>query len=147
MATIREPISSLSTRTGVRTRAAAIAVAIAIVYVLIGTEVARISPVQPEGMDLLAFGFGSGIAYLVVAALLFATDRRWLFAVSALFTLMTIVMYFAVAPSRAPMFEPWGLILKVMQLALLVWLVRPLVRPVRDEGASPRGRGVGSFAR
>ncbi len=147
MAKTGETISRPSTRSAVRTWAAAIAVAIAVVYVLIGTEIARISPVRPEGMDLLTFGLGSGIAYLVLAALLLATDRRWLETVGALLTLITIVMYFVVAPTRTPMYEPWGLALKVMQAALLAGLVRLVVRPARDEGASRRGGGIGSFAR
>lgn len=136
MGTLGAALERFGTRRVVRERAAAVAASIAVVYLLIGAGVARISSIEPAGMDLLAFGFASGAAFLVLAALLLTSDRRWLWTTAFVFTLVTIVMYVVVAPTRIPMYEPWGLAQKVMQAVLLVGLGRLLLRPTRG-GAVP----------
>lgn len=118
-------------RQRIRYSAAAISLTAAIIYVLIGFEILSIVDLAPAGApDLLGFGLASGAAFLLGAALLLATDRRGLWILGAAFQVMVIAMYFVVAEQRIPPFETWGILLKVLQVAILGFLVFLIVNRI-----------------
>jgi 4-amino-4-deoxy-L-arabinose transferase-like glycosyltransferase len=111
-------------RRTVRLTAATASAAMALIYFLIGLGVLSIGGSSSgETVDLAMFGYSAGLAFLILAALLFLTDRRWLWVLAALFQIWVYVIYFAVAPGREPPFELWGITLRVIQLVLLAGLL------------------------
>jgi 4-amino-4-deoxy-L-arabinose transferase-like glycosyltransferase len=111
-------------RRTVRLTAAAASAAMALIYFLIGLGVLSIGgSTSGETVDLAMFGYSAGTAFLILAALLFRTDRRWLWVLAALFQVWVYVIYFAVAPGRQPPFEIWGATLRVIQLVLFAGLL------------------------
>jgi len=129
-------------RRAIRYLAAALSAAAAAVYVLIGLEVIRVVDTNPPDMpSLLPFGLLSGGAFLLGAVLLVLFDRRILWVLGGLFQVGAIVMYFAVAPQRDPSYEPWGIGLKLVEVALLValgYLAMRTPRVNRLQGAAIR---------
>lgn len=113
-------------RVSLRYTAAGVAGVIAVLYFLIGVEVLAVGrPSDGAAPDLLAFGMLVGGAHLVVAVLLALIARRAVWLGVAVFQLMVIVGYFALAEVRDPQFEMWGLLVKALQvvvLAMTVWL-------------------------
>ncbi len=100
-----------------------LALANAVVYALIGAGVVAVSDASAgEAASLAAFGAVSAAAFVLGAVLLWATDRRWLWLLGALFQAFVIVAYLGVAPQRTPPYEPWGVALKLAQVLLLVML-------------------------
>jgi hypothetical protein len=99
----------------------------ALLYLLSGTV----------GSLRLGFTLGMTAAFALVAVglLYFAGRRAWGFV--ALLDLVAIVGYFAVAPSRDPHFEVWGIAIKVVQVALLAAVGYLLIRD-RKESVAPR---------
>ncbi len=81
----------------------------ALLYLLSGTV----------GSIRLVFSLPMTVVFAAVAVALyyFADWRVW--NLVALLDLGAIVGYFAVAPSRDPHFEAWGIAIKVVQVALL----------------------------
>jgi hypothetical protein len=98
--------------------------AMAVIYFLIGLGVLDIGGSSSgEMVDLAAFGFSAGLAFLVIALLLAATDRRWLWVLAAIFQAWVYVIYFSVSGTREPPFEVWGITLRIIQLVLFSVLV------------------------
>jgi len=111
-------------RRTVRLTAATASAAMALIYFLIGLGVLSIGgSASGETVDLTMFGYSAGLAFLILAALLFLTDRRWLWVVAAIFQVWVYVIYFAVAAGREPPFEVWGITLRVIQVVLLAGLL------------------------
>jgi hypothetical protein len=108
----------------VRLLGAALAAAMAAIYVLIGLGVLVVVEPVDGGPSMLSFGLSAGTAFLLGAVLLGTQDRRILWVAGIGFQILVIAMYFAVAPSRTPSYEVWGLTLRVLQVPLTLVLVR-----------------------
>lgn len=110
----------------VRYAATAAAALAALLYVLAGTV----------GSIKLGFCLAMAGAFAVVAVLVFFFSRsqRRVRDLVALFDLGAIVGYFAVAPTRDPHFELWGLAIKAIQVVLLAALGYLIVRDRREPG-------------
>lgn len=120
-----------SRRRAIRTAAAAASTAAALLYLGIGFGVLRVVDMTaPDAPDLLPFGLAAGAAFGLGAALLLAFDRRILWILGALLQVAVIVMYVVVAPQRTPPFETWGILIKILQAAILAALVTLIVRPI-----------------
>jgi ABC-type Fe3+-siderophore transport system permease subunit len=88
------------------------AAAAALLYVLAGTV----------GSIKLGFCLAMGGVFAVVAILLFLFGQRLVWNLVALLDLGAIIGYFAVAPTRDPHFELWGIAIKASQVILLAAL-------------------------
>jgi hypothetical protein len=118
------PIDGTERRRSVRYMAAGIAAAVAIVYTLIGVSAISVVDVAPgDEASMLAFGLPAAAAFAIGAALLMLTDRRLLWVLGAVLQVLVISMYFAVAPTRVPNFEMWGILIRIAQVTLLTALV------------------------
>jgi hypothetical protein len=113
-----------------RILAATAAAGVAIVYFMIGFGFVTVVKVVPNNADMFSFGVPAGCAYLIGVVLLLAFDHRILWVLGVLLQVMTIGMYFAVAPQRDPPFEVWGIVIKIGQVLLLAALAS-LALPVR----------------
>ena len=102
-------------------------------YFGIGLGVLKIvDTTTPDTPDLFTFGAVSGAAFVLGTVLLLAFDHRGVWLLGALFQVGAIVMYVAISPQRTPPFEQWGILIKVLQVAILVALAYLVVRrPVR----------------
>lgn len=111
-------------RVTVRYVAAAASATMAVIYFLIGLGVLGIGGAKTgESVDLGVFGGGAGTAFLVLSALLATTDRRWIWALAAIFQVFVYVVYVATSGVREPAFETWGITLRLVQLPLLLGLI------------------------
>ena len=110
-------------RQTIRYAAAGIAAVMALIYFLIGLEVAQVVVEQPAGSDLFGFGMGAGALFLATAAIIVLVDRRVVWAIAAILQVLIAIVYFAVAPTREPSFEVWGITLRVLQLGLFAALI------------------------
>lgn len=118
------PIDAMAGRRLVRHIAAGVAAAVAIVYTLIGLSVISVVEVAPgDEASMLAFGLPAAAAFAVGASLLMLTDRRLLWVLGAVLQVLVISMYFAVAPTRVPNFEIWGILIRIAQVTLFGTLV------------------------
>ncbi len=96
----------------VRYAATGAAVVAALLYVLMGTV----------GSIALGFSLAMGGIFAVVAIILFFFGKWRVWTAVALLDLGAIVGYFAVAGTRDPHFEVWGLAIKASQVVLLAAL-------------------------
>ena len=103
------------------TGAAALA---ALLYVLAGTA----------GSIKLGFCLAMGGVFAAVAILLYLFGQRWVWNLVALLDLGAIAGYFAVAPTREPHFETWGIAIKASQVVLLAALGYLITRGRRAPG-------------
>ena len=111
------------TRVGVRRIGALAAILMAGIYYLIGLGVLGIGgSTTGEMVDLRMFGLSAGTAFLAVAALLWFTDRRAIWALALLFQVFVLVIYVAASGGRVPPFEIWGLALRTIQLVVIAAL-------------------------
>lgn len=110
-------------RQTIRYGAAVIAVAMALIYFMIGLGLAKVVKDTPAGTDLFGFGVGAGLLFVATAAVILLIDRRVVWAIAAVLQVLIAAMYFAVAPTRDPSFEVWGITLRVLQLGLFAALV------------------------
>lgn len=118
------------TRRRVRYISAAAAAAMAVIYYLIGLGVLYIGgSTTGEMVDLRVFGGGAGTGFLLLAALLAFTDRRWLWVLAALVQVWVYVVYLAASGGRDPAFEMWGITLRILQLPVLVGLIYLSIKP------------------
>ncbi|HEY6012825.1 MAG TPA: hypothetical protein VIU37_02420 [Candidatus Limnocylindrales bacterium] len=117
----------------VRYAAALLSAATALAYFGIGLGVLRIvETTTPDTPDLFTFGAVSGAAFVLGTVLLLTFDHRGVWLLGAVFQVGVIVMYVAVSPQRTPPFEQWGILIKVLQVAILVALAYLVIRqPVR----------------
>jgi hypothetical protein len=113
-------------RQGVRYLGAAAAALMAAIYFLIGIGVLDVGgTTSGETPDQLGFGLSAGSAFLLTAALLLLTDRRWVWVIATVFQVLVLVIYIGASAIRVPPFEVWGITLRVIQLPLLLavgWL-------------------------
>jgi hypothetical protein len=117
------PVETKHRRRQVRIFAAGIAATIALLYMLIGFSVVRVvEPAPGEPSPQLLLGLPAALAFLFGAALLLATDHRWLWILGALLQVLVMFTYFSVAPQRFPSFETWGVLIRIAQVPLLVAL-------------------------
>jgi peptidoglycan/LPS O-acetylase OafA/YrhL len=123
-------------RREVRFAAAAASAATALLYFGIGAGVLKIvDKPTADTPDLFMFGAAAGAAFVLGAALLLALDHRGVWLLGAIFQVGVIVMYVAVSPQRTPPFEQWGILIKILQVAILAALVYLVVRqPARRAG-------------
>jgi hypothetical protein len=91
------------------------------IYLLIGLDTLSVGTSTTEPTtDLLSFGVAMGLFSLASAMGLYvAHARRWLAALAAI-QLVPLIGYVALSAYREPAFEPWGLLVKAMQLVVLV---------------------------
>ncbi len=108
----------------VRYAAAGAAALAALLYVLAGTV----------GSVKLGFCLAMGGTFAAVAILLFFFGQRRVWNLVALLDLGAIAGYFAVAPTRDPHFEIWGIAIKASQVVLLAVLGYLITRARRTPG-------------
>jgi hypothetical protein len=113
------------------------AVASASVYLLIGFELVSIGEPASGESDILAFGLSAGAAFVFIAFVVWFTRRRWVLGLVGLFDALVLVAYFAFAGLREPLFEPWGLLIKVCQAVLLGAVAVVLVREPKARTSVP----------
>jgi hypothetical protein len=135
------PIETKHRRRQVRIFAAAMAATIAVLYMLIGFSLVRVVKLAAgEPSPQLFFGLPAALAFVFGAALLLATDHRWLWILGALLQVLVMFTYFSVAPQRVPSFETWGVLIRVVQVPLLValgYLAVTWPEPTRRSGGVP----------
>ena len=96
-------------RQGVRYLGAAAAALMAAIYFLIGIGVLDVGgTTSGETPDQLGFGLSAGSAFLLTAALLLLTDRRWVWVIATVFQVLVLVIYIGASAIRVPPFEVWG---------------------------------------
>jgi hypothetical protein len=103
----------------VRVVAASTAMVLAMIYLLIGFEaitVRSVTEVEPGPAVPLVI---EGLALCGLAAALLLSERRIVPIAGAVLMVVVIAGYLAVAPSRDPSFETWGIVLKLAQIGLL----------------------------
>ncbi|MGZ6274108.1 MAG: hypothetical protein ACXWM8_07445 [Candidatus Limnocylindrales bacterium] len=124
-------------RRRVRHIAAALSVATALLYFLIGVGVLTVvAGTAKDAPPMLVFGASAGAAFMLGAVLLLAFDNRALWILGALFQVGVVVMYLNVSAQRTPPFEIWGILIKILQVAILGALVYLLVRSPQSESRS-----------
>ncbi len=89
--------------------AAGAAAATALLYLLMGTV----------GSTALGFSLAMGAIFALVTVLLIVSGQLSVWIPVAVLDLGAIIGYFAVAGTRAPHFEAWGLGIKAAQVVLL----------------------------
>lgn len=120
----------------VRYAAAAACAVTALLYYGIGVGTLKIVDQLPADMpDLFPFGALAGSGFVLGAILLVAFDHRGAWLLGAALQVVALVMYVAVSPQRDPPFEPWGILIKVLQVGILGALLYLVLRqPVRRPG-------------
>ena len=112
------------------------------IYLLIGLDTLSVgTSTTAETTDLLPFGVAMGLFSLASAiALYLAHARRWLVAIAAI-QLVPLIGYVAFNAYREPAFEPWGVLIKVAQLVVLVaaTLLAVWAHPATTTMAHPKG--------
>jgi len=107
---------------------AAVAVAVAVVYILIATQSIHVAETAGKGSPFVPM-FGAAVAFLILAALLVLFDKLLIYLTGIALQLVVLIGYFAVAPSRDPHVEVWGIGLKIVQVLMLVVLVYLALKP------------------
>lgn len=126
-------------RREIRYAAAAASAVTALLYFGIGAGVLKVvNETSADGPSMFEFGTIAGAAFVLGTLLLLAFDRRVLWLLGALFQVGVIVMYVVVSPQRTPPFETWGILIKVLQVAILAALTYLAMRP-RDRRAAQQG--------
>jgi hypothetical protein len=120
-------------RRQIRYAAAAASAATALLYFGIGAGMLKIGEkASTDAPDLLVFGAAAGAAFVLGTVLLLALDHRGVWLLGAILQVLAIAMYVAVSPQRTPQYEGWGILMKVLQVAILAALAYLVVRqPVR----------------
>ncbi len=108
----------------VRYAAAGMAAVTALLYVLSGTV----------GSIALGFTLAMGGVFALAAILLFFYGQWPVWIAVALLDLGAIAGYFAVAPTRDPHFEAWGIAIKAVQVVLLAAVGYLLIHHRRAPG-------------
>lgn len=131
-----------SSRRPLRLAGAVLAGFIALVYLLIATGVVTVleGPAAEVRASQLIFGLTAAAFYTLGAVLLVRIDRRLLWTLGAALQVFVVVMYVSVGTEREPAFEFWGILLRLVQIALLVVLVLLAARaPARGGDIEPAG--------
>ena len=129
--------AAASGRRTLRFIAAALALGVGVLYFLIATQVLFVAETAGKESPFIPMA-AAGAAFVLGAALLVLLDNRIVFLLGAVVQLAVIVGYFAVAPSRDPHVEVWGLLMKAAQLAILALLAYLAVKTP----AGPRRRAA-----
>jgi hypothetical protein len=124
----------------IRRLVAAASLAAAALYLLIGFEVVTISADATATSDIFAFGALMAAVYAGLAILLWRSLSRLTLLVVGLVQVVTIVGYVAVSSVRTPPYEPVGLTIKVLQLAILIGITYLVVARPRVLAAGTRPR-------
>jgi hypothetical protein len=109
----------------IRYFAAAMSGLTTIIYLMIGFNVVSVLDTPTDQI----FGFFAATAYALGVVLLLAFDRRLVWTLGAIFQVFVIFTYFNLAPQRSPAYELWGILLRVIQVALFFALVYLASRP------------------
>lgn len=112
----------------IRLVTAGLAAASAIVYLLIGFGVLQVVEMRPDDPSLLWFGLPAAAAFAFGTVVMLRSQSLTLWALGAVFQVFTISAYFGLAQERTPQYEPWGILLRVTQLLILIALVILLAR-------------------
>ena len=119
--------------------AAVVSAVTALLYLGIGVGALKIvDETNADTPDLLMFGAAAGAAFIFGAILLIALDHRAVWLLGAILQVGVIVMYIAVSPQRTPPFEPWGILIKGLQVAILAALAYLVIRPPVHRARVPR---------
>lgn len=108
-------------RRRVRYLVACLAAACAVTYVAIGAGLIYPATEDPQG--LMVFGLLAGGTYALGVVACLVTDRLGAQVLGIALQLVVLVGYFAVSGARTPPFEPVGLVLTAVQVAILVALL------------------------
>jgi hypothetical protein len=125
-------------RRTIRYAAAGLSAVMAAIYFLIGIGALHVVETHPGDPSLLAFGLPAGGAFLLGSLLLVLFDRRELWILGAVLQVLVVLGYFAVAASRTPAFELWGITLRLIQIPLFVALVYLVMRAPGRTGRASR---------
>jgi presenilin-like A22 family membrane protease len=125
-------------RRTIRYAAAGLSAVMAAIYFLIGVGVLHVVETHPGEPSLLYFGLPAGSAFLLGSLLLVLFDRRELWILGAVLQVLVVLGYFAVAASRTPAYEMWGMTLRLIQIPLFVALVYLVVRAPEQAGRARR---------
>lgn len=89
------------------------------VYFLIGFNIVSVLDMSADQ----SFGLAAGVAYALGAVLLLIFDRRIVWILGTILQVFVIYTYFNFAPQRIPVFEIWGILLRVAQVLIFLALV------------------------
>lgn len=99
-----------------------------VLYVLVGFEVVKVdgvAEVEPGPALPLVL---AAVAFAALTAALALRPRPLVYVAGIVLSVVVVVGYFVVAPSRHPSFEAWGLSIKAVELVLLAALVGLAIR-------------------
>ena len=94
-----------------------------LLYLLIGLGVLIVAEHKTGSPDRARILLGAAVAFFVLTACLSLLDRRVAYVLGAALQVVCIIGYFVIAPSRAPHYEEWGIVIKILQVLLLGTLV------------------------
>ena len=135
---MKTPVEASHRRRRVRLFAAAMAAIVGLLYLLIGLSFVQVvQPAPGDSSAQLYFGLPAALAFLFGACLLLLTDHRWLWVLGAILQVLVMSMYFAVAPTRVPSFELWGVLIRIAQVPLLIALAYLAATPQVSTIADP----------
>ena len=122
----------------------AAALACAGLYLLIGLGALTVGePTEGGSADLLGFGAPMFVLYGLTALAIWRWRSRAGLALVAGFQLVPLLGYVAAAGFREPPYEPWGVLIKVCQVAVLVAAGALAFRAPRSAAAGGRPHAKG----
>ena len=121
-------------RRNVKSWALGLAGLTSLMYFLVGFQAVTVLD-NPD--DQTAFGMIAGAAFLAGALVIWFFDGRLLMGLGAAAQAFIILTYFNLAPEREPSYEPWGVMIRVVQVLLFGALTYLVVRPEPKETAPP----------
>jgi hypothetical protein len=107
-----------------------------VLYLLIGLGVLTVAETDIGGPGRGRILLGAAAVFFILAAGLVLLDRRYVYALGVAAQVVCIIGYFVIAPSRAPHFEEWGIIIKILQVVVLGALAYVLMVGRRRGGAT-----------
>lgn len=119
-----------------RLAAAVLASLVGVLYLLVATQVVHVSDTTGKASPFVPMA-AAALVFWLGAVVLLLLDRQIVYLLGAAVQLVVIVGYFAVAPSRDPHIEPWGLLIKAAQVAILaILLYLAVTAPPASRGRS-----------
>jgi len=134
------PAPARGRRTAIRYAAALLAVAVGVLYLLIALQVIHVADTTGKDSPFIPM-MAAAVAFWLGAVLLAVIDRRIVWLLGAAVQVVVLIGYVAVAPSRDPHVEAWGLLIKLAQIVILgslVYLTVTWSRDARRSMAGPR---------
>ena len=132
------PAPAPGRRKAVRYGAALLAAAVGVLYLLIALQVIHVADTTGKDSPFIPM-MAAAVAFWLGAVLLAVIDRRIVWLLGAAVQVVVLIGYVAVAPSRDPHVEAWGLLIKLAQvviLGLLVYLAVTSSRSARRPAAA-----------